>query len=240
MRLLTIDWDYFFPNALENGEGGQMMWLMDWGHQENELFLSPMIWDGRGAAFLRAGLGLPRTSGREAGWWGQFRFMPGAELWVTDSHSLAGTPEVIEGVTQVWSFDAHHDLGYRDRDQRKPGDWFECGSWLQACTEDLGVRAHVRYPLWKTAAFETDRPPEGYDVKFHYAGERMPRFDRVHVCRSGAWTPTWLDEEFVDFVRAADLPIRRPEARDIADPLIPRGFNPEPHLALYRSQETPG
>ncbi len=226
MHLLTIDWDYFFPNSLENDEGGMEALLFDWGHREVPLFAEGFIWNNLGNAFLRRGLELPDTSGHEVGFWKQFRIKPKAPLFVTDSHALVGMPQVLIGVKEVWNFDAHHDLGYRAPYTPEAG--FDCGNWLEAAVHDWGVKAHVRYPLWKKNAFLVDRPPEGHDVQFHYAGAKLPVFSKVHVCRSSAWSPPWLDQKFLDFIAASGLRVRQVlGVEDLTDPLKLRSFDPQ-------------
>lgn len=222
MRLLTVDWDYFFTNPLENDErGNPLIWFYDWGHRESPMFVDGFMWDIRREAFQKQGIPLPGTSGEDVGFWDHIRLMPDADLWVTDSHALAGSLEVLDGIHAIWSFDAHHDYGYGGPDPG-PNDFFDCGNWLKA-SHNIGVkRVHVRYPRWKTKAVEMDHPPEGLDAKIFDPSERLPRFDRVHICRSGAWTPPWLDRQFLQFVKASGLVVNTVASQDVADPLIMR------------------
>lgn len=30
----------------------------------------------------------------------------------------------------------------------------------------------------------------------------------IHICRSGAWTPPWYDQNFIEFVKATGLPVK--------------------------------
>ena len=221
MRLLTVDWDYFFPNPMESGESDPY-YLYDWGHREAPFFVGPLLWNIRAGAFAERGLPLPGTSGEELNFWSHFEFAPKAKLFVSDSHACAGTPEVASGATEIWNLDAHHDFGYGPV---QPGGQFDCGDWLRMVEMLTAARVRVRYPRWKPKALAVDRAPAGLDAKLFDPAEKMPVFDRLHICRSGAWSPTWLDEQFVQFVYASGLTPRRVEP-DLANPMAVRDQPP--------------
>lgn len=215
MRLLVVDWDYFFPNPLEGGEltDTSVLYLYDWGHKETPFFIES-VWPLRAAGFLRRGLPLPGTSGEEIDFWSRFRFDPGVIMYVSESNADAARPEVLEGVREIWLFDAHADCGYRGEESLKKifdAGSVDCEDWgLYAVS--LGITLHVRYPQWKVGAFESE-PVTGADVLFPGRvdrdideGDVFPlQFGRVFVCRSGAWVPPWLDEQFVRFVETAPV-----------------------------------
>jgi hypothetical protein len=104
MRLLVVDFDYFFP--LPQGPDP----LFAWAHFETPYYLLE-AWEERALAFLLRGLPLPEARGWE-GFWGRFALAPGAVLYYADSNALAFHERVRQGVEEVVLFDAHHDAGY--------------------------------------------------------------------------------------------------------------------------------
>jgi hypothetical protein len=121
-------------------------------------------------------------------------------LFIADSHTEILLPSIQQGITEVVSFDAHHDAGYHSRSLADAHKGIvDCGNWILHCRM-AGVSASVWYPPWKKWAIE--EPPEialsrGVDDGRSWAD--VP-FDRVFLCRSGAWTPPWLDDKFVTLI----------------------------------------
>jgi len=223
--LLTIDFDFFFRNILEAGEKTdeerRLLSLYDWGHREALFFLFD-IWLIRAAAFRSRGLPLPGTTGEEGGFWARCHIAPDADLFLSESHLFAAHNRIATDVTEVVNVDAHHDAGYH-----RPSDWADHPRWRRAVPPELpkqldcgnwaekyllaGVDYRVVYPRWKglreqaanwlTATRVVD---DGGEI---VAPSGKP-FTKVHVCRSGAWSPAWNDRAFKRFL--SDLaPLRR-------------------------------
>jgi hypothetical protein len=58
----------------------------------------------------------------------------------------------------------------------------------------------------------------------------------VHVCRSGCWTPPWLDKAFIDFVGCRGYPVARLQSGDW-DPMKPRwNAKAERQALLFRDK----
>ena len=179
-----------------------------------------MLWEIRASAFIRRDLPLPQTTGDERTFWDSIRVVENAPLYYGESHLMAVDPlvytpmleDVFPGV--LWSFDAHHDLGY-SKDAMKQvikGD-VDCGRWLLWYAIHLQPEIHIIYPRWHTKALEMDTM---YDADLLDAmmieierevmpmtGEALPVFDAIFVCRSGAWVPSWCDDAFFAFLDAA-------------------------------------
>lgn len=211
MRLLSIDWDAFFPT----GEKTDQWALWDWGHSEKwGGDLLGVIWQSRAIGFTHYDLPLPGTSGEETTFWSRFTFSEDAELFLADSHKAAIAPVVAEGITEVWSWDAHHDAGYDQaalltvmNDQR-----VSCQDWMLGYTLTNGLKGkdlHVRYPQWRAYALEDEPEPplKGIDRAVDDGAPVDLVFDRVFIARSGAWTPPWVDEQFQTFVDNAPLEV---------------------------------
>ena len=130
----------------------------------------------------------------------------------------------------IINFDAHHDLGYcewaRLHEMIEEGTC-TCDMWLCALLEWLpGIKTRIVYPNWL-------REESSLDDQWDHLKKSLPRKmlrrvemgffededgsigEVVHrprenievlslfICRSGAWTPPWLDEQFVEFVNEA-------------------------------------
>jgi hypothetical protein len=222
MNLLVVDFDSFFPvverEAQERFPGEAH--LYDWGHAESPFFITG-VWTIRAEPFVRHDVPLPRTSGQEAGFWDRFTISPDATCYYADSNCRALRSQVRAGVSQVWLYDAHHDSGYQnDLDQAIMRDAWTCENWMAALYL-MGAELHMRYPQWRHYALADE--PEPYvpvDRAVDDGSSPPVTFDRVFVCRSGAWVPPWLDEDFLEFV--ANCPAME---EPIAEGAEPRPFD---------------
>jgi hypothetical protein len=138
----------------------------------------------------------------------------------------------VQGVPDLLvSFDAHHDLGYHGWSRTQEfieQDQCSCDMWLCAvlCWYNK-LRANIIYPPWQTKkdlGWERksirDNLPTGPMRKrvkadlFSHDGTvsdlvKPPpgeTFDvrSIFVCRSSAWVPPWLDEDFNEFVETIE------------------------------------
>lgn len=199
MNLLVIDWDFFFPNPWIAKKDMTFEHLLewDWSHQESRFFIEA-IWPIRAIPFLRRG-SLPGTSGEEQGFWDHFRFSDDARLYVSDSNCYSGiAPIWSSDVKRVVLCDAHHDSGYNGSAKRLTvrGE-VTCDNWMARYRRK---KRFVVYPDWHDT--NRDGTPEIEVPRLEWSDfdAASVEFDRVHVCRSGAWVPPWLDEQFLDFV----------------------------------------
>ena len=218
MNLLSIDWDYFFADRTGYDDD---MFLYDWGHRESKLFIE-MLWEIRAAGFMRNKLPLPGTTGDELRFWPKIRCVPDAPLYIGESHMFAVDTAIYEPMLldqrqpMIWSFDAHHDLGYSAdavADIMKGN--VDCGSWLLWYGMHLLTDIHICYPTWHTKWADLDtmhiKPGSINLLPFHFDRQMvtprlfrsLPVFDAIFVCRSGAWVPSWLDGQFFEFINAA-------------------------------------
>ena len=224
VNLLSIDWDFFFPIPSRDP-----MFLYDWGHREAPLFLGSHMWVMRDAAFRVAGIPRPDVNNEWRTFWDTVRIAPDAELYFGESHAWAADPDVAEGVTEVWSFDAHHDGGY-DRittNQAFETGEFRCDTWMILYGQ-MGAKLQMRYPKWRTKSDE-GKPfmPFYMNRKKIMPGEKMPVFDRVFVCRSGAWVPPWCDPKYSEFLSLCPVPLaQRHDMAYLGWPSEPRDYDP--------------
>lgn len=206
MNLLTVDFDYFFPMpAPDDYDNWQ---LYDWGQKEASFFIGP-IWTIRASGFLRAGMELPTVNDEWRTFSERFTFSDEfTTLYVGESHvSAAGL--LHEGFDAIWLYDAHHDAGYQGAEQVakiREEEQVDCENWMIAYHLWGGVEPedmHVRYPRWKTWALDPDsgepEPAIPVDRKMDDGQDNEVVFDGLYICRSGAWTPPWCDDQFDQF-----------------------------------------
>ena len=60
MRLLSVDWDFFFP---ELSFDPQKWMLYDWGHRDSGNFFLDQLWYDRAVGFMKNDMPLPMTTG---------------------------------------------------------------------------------------------------------------------------------------------------------------------------------
>ena len=180
--LLTVDWDFFVPIDP----------MYDLSHREAPIFLNA-IWKAR--IGLKNGI---KTNGTQEGFWNRLGgIADGAgPTWVSDSHLFAHS--LLSGIDHVVLVDAHHDCW----DQAKKGQ-VECSDWLRVWLQG-GKRRKATWvcPDWSKDLFSV---PKDLCDKLIQASlgdlGGIGHIDRVHVARSGCWTPPWTDREFIKFVQ---------------------------------------
>lgn len=223
--LLTVDWDFFVPE--------DPRW--DIGHKENALFLNA-AWVARVAALHN----IMRTTGEEKTFWTDFPLTLDAVgvFGISDSHAFVW--DLLYGMDSVVLIDAHHDLWDAGEGLETEGEVY-CHNWARTWLEGDAFRKLY----WL--------PPSGDYSEFLLAVPQIPKdlqhlvdagrivllstlqeiekypvsISRVHVCRSGCWTPPWLDNEFLDFIMLGEQMVSpyahfHPMQHGDWNPLMPR------------------
>lgn len=203
--LLSVDWDYFIYTESEN-----------WGSFiENERNIIN-LWYKRYIQSKMQGKDIQklfRLSSKTDSFWNmvkkKFYWNDDTKLYVSDSHSLSYNIALKNGCTSVFLFDAHADLGYGGLVSLN----FElnCADWLGKLLKDGVVsEAYIIYsPFTSETPEDFKQINNRFNVKYVTFDALMTGIEvsAIHVCRSGAWTPPWLDGKFMEFVRRAGLPI---------------------------------
>jgi hypothetical protein len=199
MRVLSVDWDYFFTD---------LAW-MDWGHSESPL-LTHFIWTVRaGDRHLKTQQSAleyvqPRAAEMEVFWRRVLDPARRPHVLVAESHlELWRWLEAqIFPVQELVNFDAHHDCGYGGANEA-----VDCGNWVRALLDPQERRLAqytLRYPCWRRGALTEQgwaNVKRRTGVRAVFGWPRRPsRYDVVFVCRSGAWTPSWCDAQFFQFL----------------------------------------
>ena len=201
MRILTIDWDFFFPSPIG----------YDWGHGESPLLVD-LIWP------LRCDH-VHMSSGKEVlehylpdvpeGFWNIVTNRSKLPVIVGDSHAyiwyiIREIDPLEDGFVELTNIDAHHDCGYHNDDDEN----VRCSNWA-GVSKMVGYVEYYRlfYPEWRK------EEKEGFDesLSFDHRPEEVEMgilpppqdYDVVYVCRSGAWTPPWCDGDFRAWIESA-------------------------------------
>lgn len=188
--LLTIDWDFFVPEKPS----------YDLGHQESNFFLH--IWQSQ--MHLEEAM---KTTGLEETFWEclvrHVDLKKTRGLFVSDSHVFAYSL-MDNDCELIINIDAHHDCWK----QNHPGQ-VHCQDWLRVALT-RGVAARKRKAIWIRPRWVTkywkDVPPRFKQLTVENKLDAIPsdaEISTIHICRSGCWTPPWLDRKFIAFVRGA-------------------------------------
>lgn len=200
MRLLSVDWDYFFPDPI----GGPMFYAGRPVADPKEMAFR--VWLFRSKLYIERSATLPVTSGDENHFWERFCFAPDCRLFVAQCHRDCAHPAIIQGVSELWNFDAHHDAGYEDL----PRGSFSDENWMMAYPSQ--VPKYVRYPRWKHNAFDIEPPTHiPVDRAIDDGAAIEAPFDVVFLCRTDNLVPPWLDSNFERF--AESCPVKGPRSR---------------------------
>ena len=212
MRLLSVDWDFFFPVPEIDKE-----FLYDWGHSENPSIPNSILWNIRGVDFIQRNKPLPLTSGEELNFWERFCFVPDVALYYADSHFNIYSAKVRKNITEIWNFDAHHD-SYQTEKQMLDKGLITCENWATLFSS-IGIKVNTVYPQWKKWAIKEDKPKGTIEKRrVDNKNKFQEHFDRIFVCRSGAWTPPWIDKYFWDFI--TKCPVKNKIKIDKISPIV--------------------
>lgn len=226
MNLLSVDWDYFFPNPFQGGlynPTTRYDYLFDWSYRESH-FNIETLWPMRAASFLHYGYSLPplysgpsKLCTPSIDFWSRFHFSRRCRIYLAESHSAAALPRICRGISRVLSFDAHHDCGYSELDLLDAlcRGRYNCANWMLAYRNQADLE--VYYPPWRRRYQSENVDPLDFNpnrIPFCPIRRRNQVFhgptdtiSRVFICRSGAWVPPWHDAAFESFIRLPGLPI---------------------------------
>lgn len=201
--LLSVDWDYFIHTGKEN-----------WGsYLENKRSLID-LWYKRYIQERAMGKDIEKSyklSPELDTFWKKIRrhfiFSKDVKAYVSDSHTWSYDIAKENGCKIVCLFDAHADLGYGGLSSLN----FEvnCSNWLGKLLKDNRIyEANIFYSPYTQEKPEYFRQINcTYNIRYCNLNAFNKRYvvSAIHICRSGAWTPPWLDEKFNQFVDAMGI-----------------------------------
>lgn len=202
--LLSIDWDYFIYTKKDN-----------WGsYIENNRSLID-LWYKRYIQEKVWGKDIQKSfqlSSELDTFWKKikkrFQFVKDIKAYVSDSHALSYNIAKENNCRVVCLFDSHADLGYGGLSSLN----FEvnCSNWLGKLLKDKQIKeANIFYSPYTAEKPEYFKPMNSiYNVEYYDFNDldKDIKVSAIHICRSGAWTPPWLDKKFTQFVHALEIP----------------------------------
>jgi len=202
--LLSVDWDYFikmkkdyWSSCIENDRNLVDLWYKRYileklkGRDIQKLF----------------------ELSREHGiFWNKinehFQFTHDIKAYVSDSHALSYKIAKENNCKIVYLFDSHADLGYGGLSSLN----FEvnCSNWLGKLLKDKIINeANIIYSTYTLEKPEFFRPMNNI-LNIRYCNfndlNKNIKVSVIHICRSGAWTPPWLDKMFAKFIDEMGIP----------------------------------
>lgn len=206
-NILSVDWDYFFEDVEQ----------FDWQCNEDLSVYYEVIWPLRYSNHrlfspdrkIAYEVMRPREEFRT--FWGKmdelFELNEYTKLIITESHldlyKVLFNDAVPYLTLNIFNFDQHHDAGYGE----KIGEEINCGNWAGKLHKKEWIDNYcVLYPEWRRGKPENYIPDfvqVGYGVEDlkQAIGKCKPQIDAVFICRSGPWTPSWSDGEWLEFVK---------------------------------------
>lgn len=204
--LLSIDWDYFMPyiknwngSYIENKRSLIKQWYKKYFESKMNGF----------DIIKKLNVGCQLKD-----FWNvisrHFKIDHSIKLIISDSHKFSYDIAKKNSCDEVYSFDSHSDLGYGGISSLK----FEinCANWLgKLLNDNIISKAHVIYSPY------TGEKPENFkriNSKFNVRYDKLDNIGNninikvIHICRSGAWTPPWLDSKFASFIKKVNLPFK--------------------------------
>lgn len=217
--MLSVDWDYFIPEKPE--------W--DFGHNETILHLN-VIWGSRMFLFDHM-----RTTGEEKTFWDRCGINADTPMFVSDSHCYVH--DFLDDCDNVVLVDAHHDCWKADSlGSNEDSEYVYCHNWLRIWLK--GKKNRKATWVCSDWAYDQFELPKDMTKRVKKVRELPVLKDlnvkRIHVCRSGCWTPPWLDKEFIEFVNCRGKPTAILQ-NDEWNPMCERWSDND--LKFYQEQE---
>lgn len=207
--LLSVDWDYFIyagneccGSYIENNKNIINLWYKR--YIQNKI---------QGKNIKKSFL----LSNEVYNFWTKikkkFSIDNSTKLYVSDSHAVSYYVAKENNCNEVFLFDAHSDLGYGGISSLN----FEvnCANWLGKLLKNSIInKTSIIY-----SPFTMERVEDFKDIKNNYNVnfidfeelEENINVQAIHICRSGAWTPPWFDENFEEFINELNLEYKKIE-----------------------------
>lgn len=195
--LLSIDWDYFIPikrewcgSYFESKKNVQALWYKRYFkcRENGENIIDE----------VKVGVDLNEFWKKIKG---VFSFDKNIKIYMTDSHKWSYNIAKNNGCNTVFNIDAHSDLGYEGLNSLM----FEvnCSNWFGKLFGDNII--NKGYVIYSPYTYENKDEFKEINNKFaiNYCNVKKINskidISTIHICRSGMWTPPWLDYEFYKF-----------------------------------------
>ena len=194
MNILSIDWDYFFPDNV----------AFDWSMDDKKFIFYEIIWPIRWSNMHLETKKLAKDIYHP-----DLQLLNGfldkilinsnpTLLSIAESHSdIQHLIYLFPAKPNIFNFDKHHDIYYGNELPKKESQ-LNCGNWVGYFLDRI-ESYHLFYPPWRK-----DNPEhEGellYTTTSYSIPEHPPEFHMVFICRSAPWTPSWSDHYWIEFI----------------------------------------
>ncbi|AND84482.1 arginase [Clostridium tyrobutyricum] len=201
-NLISIDWDYFIPiderlsgSYIENKRNIMTIWYKRYFENKKcGINIEKSIREG-----IQLNSFLKKIKN-------YFNFGEKIKMYVSDSHKFSYDIAKVNKCSNIINFDAHSDLGYGGL--KSIGFELNCANWLGKLLKNkIADKANIVY-----SPYTYEKPEEFSEINnifnIKYLDiEHLPKIkvDAIHVCRSGSWTPPWLDYKFYDFIKSFNI-----------------------------------
>jgi hypothetical protein len=196
LNILSIDWDYFFPNNR----------IFDWQFQDNKLVYCETLWPIR---WSNLSLFDHKIIAKDVyhpdpqllnGFLDKLLINSNPSILVlSDTHTdIQILINLFPAKVNIYNFDQHHDIYYGNKLPKRKAQ-LNCGNWVGYFLDRI-ESYHLFYPPWRESNLEhTGKLLYTNSVSFTIP-ESPPAFDTVFICRSSPWTPSWSDHKWIEFI----------------------------------------
>ena len=208
---LSIDWDFFVPDAVPLWDDS---WIDESFHHLWEVWRDPSRLEWVDDIDVVGAKGFWRVLSK----W--FVLPSNRHATISESHEAMHDLLTKEHKTLLL-FDSHHDCYYLSEKNERGGSP-DCGQWGTYWLK----RNRGRRVMWisqlkkedrksamsmvdscvrrKVKAYSLGEAKHAFDSMCKRAGGKI-ELDFVHICRSGCWSPPWVDKDFLLFLKRSQL-----------------------------------
>ena len=201
MKILSIDWDYFFPDpsnydwGLNEGSTEIMKSVYDhiiWSHRWNNIKVF-----GKNKGSHKALDYYKPDLEKLKDFWEKIIIGEPKRIIIADSHLelyyiINDLSSMGADIKEVVNIDAHHDYGYEQLLE------VDCGNWAYFIT-DIVEDYYLYYPEWRIQREE--ECINSLEGIIYYGLPKPDNYDLIFLCRSSGWTPPWSDNVFLYFIK---------------------------------------
>lgn len=231
LNILSIDWDYFFPDNLEFDWAMddrqflfyETIWPIRWGHMhlETEKYAKDIYHPDH--QLLNGFLDKVLINSKPA------------LISIADSHTdIKHLINLFPAKVNIYNFDQHHDIYYGNELPKKESEP-NCGNWVGYFLDRI-ESYHLFYPPWRESNLEhVGKLLHTNSVSFTIP-KHLPEFHMVFICRSSPWTPSWSDNYWIEFIEyfKTNYPYEWDHKIALDYALEPRPFNEEEADRLFK------
>jgi hypothetical protein len=233
MNILSIDWDYFFPDNFE----------FDWQFKDNKFIYCELLWPIRWSNLsvfdnkvIAKDIYHPDPQLLN-GFLDKLLINSNLQaLVLSDTHSDIAVLIDNFPKSNVYNFDQHHDIYYGKPPVKETQ--LDCGNWASYYLNLNQIKSyHLFYPPWRESIPENQMQLSMANSMSYSIPKDPPVFDAVFICRSSPWTPSWSDHKWIKFIEyfKTNYPILWNHKTALEYVLKPRPFD-QHEADLYEKQ----